>query len=73
MREGQVDHGVGLALGGWTNAAGQQSDAAYGQGYSVHALHGGIAKVAFPKLDLRHLLSRDVEGAPLKRGPKSSS
>ncbi len=58
LRECDVRHEVGLALGGWASDGDRGSEAhnAYGGGYLVHALYDEISKIEYQGLDLIHLV-----------------
>ncbi len=63
LREARIEHEVALALGGWSSGnGGDGGDVAanYGRGYRAQTLLSAIEKVAYPRLDLSHLIGRDL-------------
>ncbi len=57
LRRARVEHEVGLALGGWANATSKDGvSAAYGAGFSSTRLYEAISEVAYPDIDLAHLV-----------------
>ncbi len=60
LREARIDHEIALALGGWASGSGKdgsETAAAYGRGYRMETLKVAIEKVAYPGLDLGHLVA----------------
>lgn len=53
LRNTQVKHDLGLALGGWAGA--HEAEAAYGKGYSIAALANAVKAVSYESLTLAHL------------------
>jgi hypothetical protein len=63
LRHGRVEHEVGLALGGWAGSPGGDGvSASYGAGFAPRRLYDAISAVAYPDLDLGHLLTAGTTG-----------
>lgn len=63
LREARIEHEIALALGGWSSGnGGDAGDVAanYGRGYRAQTLLSAIKKVAYPRLDLSHLIALDM-------------
>lgn len=61
LREARIDHEVALALGGWSSGTGNEGGetaAAYGRGYRARTLYEAMGRIAYPDLDLEHLMIR---------------
>lgn len=54
LRAAQVDHEVGLALGGWKGSKAGVSEH-YGRGFSVSILSSSVAQISYPCLNLTGL------------------
>ena len=67
LREGHVEHDVGLSLGGWAGAKSASVAEAYGHGPTISRISSGIASVGYRDLDLGHLASksRSPSGKPI--------
>ncbi len=65
LREARIDHEVALALGGWASGNGSEGGetaAAYGRGYRAPTLYDAMGRIAYPELDLRHLIQPSPSG-----------
>ncbi|NWE54479.1 site-specific integrase [Brevundimonas sp. P7753] len=59
LREARIEHEVSLALGGWSSGNGNEGGetaAAYGRGYRAQTLYEAMGRIAYPDLDLSHLV-----------------
>jgi integrase len=59
LREARIEHEVVLALGGWSSGSGSEGGetaAAYGWGYRAQTLYDAIERLAYPDLNLTHLI-----------------
>ncbi|WP_310796475.1 DUF6538 domain-containing protein [[Roseibacterium] beibuensis] len=59
LREARIEHEVALALGGWSSGNGSEGGetaAAYGRGYRAQTLYEAMGRIAYPELDLSHLV-----------------
>jgi integrase len=59
LREARIEHQVALALGGWSSGNGSEGGetaSAYGRGYRAQTLYEAMGRIAYPELDLSHLV-----------------